>query len=271
MMKGFRKVVGEIRRTVIEVLIIPSLLDGILLFLLIYLVLSLFEFYPLFAFIPAAIYTIIIIWKEAGINTLRLVEKYYPSLHEKLRTAADYADVDDVMVNELHAEVLKEIRNVASSAFISRRKILLKVFCCIVISFLILSITHFNISAANFKTKLQDKINNLANQIKLSGASNLKSMGDQSAAAGSGVGAGVNKDIFGQKHLATLGQEELEVELKPSTLEFKVGKVKDAEKKEFEEAFPTDVFITGSSSYEENIPKDQQEIVKSYFKKVSQS
>jgi len=270
-MKGFRKVVSEIRRTIIEVLIIPSLLDGILLFLLIYLILSLFELYPMFAAIPAAVYTLFIVWRESRINTLKLVEKYYPSLREKLRTAADYADVDDVMVNELHSEVLQEVRNVASSVFISRRKILLKVFCCIVASFFILSITHFHISAAKYRDELQNKINDLADRIMLEGDENTLRLSNQSGAAGSGVGAGANRNIYGNKHLATLGDQELQVELKPSTLEFKVGKVKDAEKKEFEEAFPSEVFLSGSASYEENIPKDQQAIVKAYFKKVSES
>lgn len=270
-MKGFRKVVREVRNTIIEVLIIPSLLDGILLFLLFYLILSLFEFHPLLAIIPAAAYTLFIIWRESKINALKLVEKYYPRLHEKLRTAADYADVDDIMVNELHTEVLQEIRNVASSTFISRNRIMVKVFCCIVISFLILSITHFNISAVAFKNRLEDKINDLRNQIALERDENALRFSNDSAAAGSGVGGGVNRNIFGQKHLATLGEEELEVELKPSTLEFKVGKVKEAEKKEFEEAFPDDVFLSGAGAYEENIPKDQQELVKNYFKKVSES
>lgn len=268
-MKGFRKVVNEIRRTVIEVLIIPSLLDGIVIFLLLYLLLALFEFYPLLAAVPAAAYTLFIIWKESGINTLKLVEKHYPRLHEKLRTAADYADVDDVMVNELHTEVLQDIRDVASATFLSRRKMLTKIACCIVISFLILSITQFDISAAKYRARLQDKIDELARQITLQDNPNQLRFNDSSA-VGSGVGAGVNRDIFGEKHLATLGDEELQVELKPSTLEFKVGKVKDAEKKEFEEAFPSEVFLTGSGSYEENIPKDQQELVKSYFKKVSE-
>ncbi|MBI4149957.1 hypothetical protein HY488_00980 [Candidatus Woesearchaeota archaeon] len=270
-MKGFNKVVREIRRTVIEVLVIPSLLDGILLFLIVYLLLALFELYPLFAIIPAAIYTVFIMWRESKINTLKLVEKYYPNLHEKLRTAADYANVDDIMVNELHTEVLQDVRNVAASTFISRRKILAKVVCCIIISFVILSITHFDISAVDYKAKLQDKINDIKNQILLKDDANVLRLGNQSAAVGSGVGGGVNRDIFGKKHLATLGDEELQVELKPSTLEFKVGKVEEAEKKEFEETFPSEVFLTSSASYEENIPKDQQEIVKNYFKKVSES
>ncbi len=268
-MKGFRRVIGEIRRTIIEIIIIPSLLDGILLFLLLYLVLALFDLYPLFAIIPAVFYTLFIVWKESGINALKLVEKRYPALHEKLRTAADYADVDDVMVNELHGEVLQDIRNVASSTFLNRQKILLKVFCCIIISFLILSITHFDISAVKYRQQLENKINKLANQISLRDNENALRFSNTSAVGG-GVGGGVGRSIFGQKHLATLGDEALEVELKPSTLEFKVGKVKDAEKKEFEEAFPTDVFLSGSASYEENIPKDQQEIVKNYFRKVSE-
>ena len=266
-MKGFKNVVREIRRTIIQVLIIPSLLDGVLVFLLFYLLLTLVNLPPLYSLIPALFYTAFIIGKEAGINTLKMVEKYYPNLHEKLRTAADYADVDDIMVDELHADVIKEVRNVATSSFVSGRRIMLKVFCCIVLSFTILSITHFEISAADYRYKLQDAVNSFASDILQ--RDNPNALRINQTALGSGVGLAFNKNIYGKKHLAQLGNEELEVELRPSTIEFKVGKVKEAERKRFEEVFPSDVFLTTSATYEETIPRDHQEIVKNYFRRIS--
>ena len=37
----------------------------------------------------------------------------------------------------------------------------------------------------------------------------------------------------------------------------------------FDEVFPKDVEIKSGASFEENIPQEQQELVKSYFKKLA--
>jgi hypothetical protein len=269
-MKQFRNVANEIRYTVAQVIIIPSILNGIMLFLILYFILAVLDLYPTMAVIPAVLYTAFLVWKELRLNKFKLVEKYYPELSEKLRTAADYADVDDMIVDELHAEVMEQIKNVAASSFIKRRDLVWKVLVCIVLSFLIISITQFDVSAAQYKFNLRDKVRELTNKIiveKAGEEENILRMGGN--ASGSGVGAGVNLDIFGKKHLATLGEEDLDVEIKPTTLEFRVGEVKEAEEKEFEDAFPEEYYLTSSATYEENIPKDQQELVKTYFKNIA--
>jgi len=271
-MKQFKDVAKEIRLTVAQVLIIPSLLNGIILFLILYFILSVLDLYQIYALIPAILYTIIIVWKEIGVNKFKLVEKYYPELSEKLRTAVDYADVDDTLVDELHADVMKQVKNVAASSFIKRRDLVWKTVVCIVLSFMIISVTQFDVSAAQYKFDFKNKIRDLTNKIIMERAAedeNILRMEDSNL-SGTGVGAGVNLDIFGDKHLATLGDEELDVELKPTTLEFRIGDAKEAEEKEFEETFPDEYYLTSSATYEENIPKDQQEIVKNYFKKITQ-
>lgn len=269
-MKQFRNVANEIRFTVAQVIIIPSILNGIMLFLLLYLILAILDLYPVFAAIPALIYTIIIVIKELRMDKFKLVEKYYPELSEKLRTAADYADVDDTIVDELHAEVTEQIKKVAASSFIKRRDLVWKTLVCIMLSFLIISVTQFDVSAAKYKFDLKNKIRDLTNEIimeKSGEDENILRMGGN--ASGSGVGAGVNMDIFGKKNLAKLGNQELDVELKPTTMEFRVGEVKEAEEKEFEETFPEDYQLSSSETFEENIPKDQQELVKTYFKNIA--
>jgi len=270
-MKQFRNVANEIKYTVAQVIIIPSLLNGIMLFLILYFILAVLDLYPIYAAVPAVLYTAFLVWKELRLDKFKLVEKYYPELSEKLRTAADYADVDDTLVDELHADVIKQIKNVASSSFIKRRDLVWKTIVCVVLSFFIISVTQFDVSAAKYKFDFRNKIRDFTNKIIMEKAGeeeNILRM-EASNASGSGVGAGVNLDIFGKKHLATLGEEDLDVELKPTTLEFRVGEVKDAEEQEFEETFPDEYYLTSSATYEENIPKDQQEIVKNYFKKIA--
>ncbi len=278
-MKSFKWVVREIRWTVAQVLILPSLLKGVVFFLSLYLILSIFDLYAMWAVIAALFYTAIIIGKEVGTNKLRLVEKYYPNLREKLRTAADYAGEDDVLVNELHKEVIDEVKTVAASTFFSRRDLLYKICTCILLSFLIVSVTQFDISAASYAHNVEGALAGLADRVLLrEGDPNVlrfnesvlagEPMGGEGEGQG-GAGERVNRNIFGDQHIGTLGDEELEVELAPKSLELRVGEVRDPEDREFDEVFPDDVYLEQSRTYEENIPKEQQEIVKAYFKLIS--
>jgi len=269
-MKGFDKVVDEIRKTVAQILIIPSLLNGIIVFLIAYLILSFFDFYPEYAIVIAALYTGYLIWKELGINKLKLVERYYPSLNEKLRTAADYADKEDVMVNALHKEVIEEIKSVATSAFISRRDITIKTMVIFGVCFVLLGITYFHLDSKQFKSGLEDQINKLAQKVLArEGNSIFSANKTNTSGAGGGSGVGINTDIFGDKKLAILGDEQLDVEIKPSTMEFKIGEVKEAEKKDFEQVFPGEIYIKAATTSEDKIPKEKQELVKNYFKKIA--
>ena len=270
-MKGFNKVVEEIRKTIAQIIIIPSLLNGIIAFLLLFTLMSYFDFYQEYAVVIALAYTGLLLWKELGINKLKLVERYYPKLNEKLRTAADYADQDDVMVNQLHKEVITEVKKVATSAFVSRKKILWKTLVIIMLCFSLLSISYFNLDSKGFKLNIENQVNKLAQKVlKDQGKNVIELNKTNSSASGSGSGVGVNENIFGDKNLAKLGDEQLDVEIKPSTMEFRIGEVKDAEKKDFDEVFPDEVYLKGSQTHEENIPKEQQELVKNYFKKITQ-
>ncbi len=266
-MRGFQKVVDEIRWSVAQVLLIPTLLNGVIAFLLFYTVLSYFNFYPMLSFVPAVVLVIYQTIQFLRIDKIKLVERYYPALHEKLRTAADYANQSDIMVDELHKEVLHDVRDVATSAFLSRTNLAKKTFAVILLSFVLLSITHFNLDSESLKLKIKEKIAQAIDKALVEkGDSIFNNTLEQRG--GSGVGVGINTDIFGKQNLAKLGDEQLDVLINPASVEFKIGKIEDPEKKDFQSVFPTDVYLEQSKTYEENIPKEQQELVKKYFKEL---
>ncbi|MBI2147521.1 hypothetical protein HYU19_03520 [Candidatus Woesearchaeota archaeon] len=268
-MKSFTNVVQEIRKSIAQVLVIPLLLDGVVVFLALYLVVAFFSLSVWLALAPALAYTLFLLYRELRINTLKLVERYYPNLHEKLTTAADYASVDDAMVDELHKEVLQDVKGVATSSFVSRRKLIGKTFTCILLCFLLLSMTQFNDQTLLIKSKIRGGINDITARIIQETNPEAVIFQEQNGSGG-GAGGGFNADIFGDKSLAKLGDEELDVEIKPAALELKIGTVKEAEKKDFVDVFPNEVVIESSQTYEENIPKEQQELVKTYFKKITE-
>lgn len=81
---------------------------------------------------------------------------------------------------------------------------------------------------------------------------------------------GVNEsnDIYGDSQLAILGNEQIDIRISPVNYEVCVREEGDVEQKQFDEIFPQNS-SSGNSTFEENIPPEQQELVKNYFDKLA--
>lgn len=262
-MKSFVKVVQDINAGLNKILLFPAILNALILFLFAYLILSLIDFLAFLAFIPAAAYFGYALYRKSRINKIRLVEIYYPELNEKLRTAADYANAEGMVVDELHQEVAEDIKRVYTSSFFETGKNSTKIVLSIILCFLILFFSSLNLPIDDYKMKLQDLLQDVTEAISAGGSA----FSGNSPAAGRGG----KEDIFGDKSLAELGKRELEVEIKPATFDLNIRNVGEAEELPFASGtFPPDAIITAASTYQENIPREQQEIVKNYFKKLTE-
>ena len=265
-MRQFIDVVREIRGTLATIIIFFILLDSIIVFLIVFLVLSILDLYPLTAIIPAVFYMIMSFYRETKLNKIRIVEKYYPELNEKLRTAADYASVDNEVVNELHRDVIDELKKVSASSFFNRKETITKIASVVLICFVIIFITTLNLNLGAYKTKLFDKIKDKMSE--------LEGGSDSNGVLGVPLGGtGGNQDIYGQRSIAFLGEDEIEVQLKPSSYEFIIrdsGEVEEQE--EFMSDLPPDITAVESRNYRESIPdeKDKQQLIKNYFKKLAE-
>ena len=69
--------------------------------------------------------------------------------------------------------------------------------------------------------------------------------------------------------MATLGDNPVDIKIKPVNYQVNVREEGDVEKKQFDEMFPNEVAIEQSSSSDEHIPEEQQELVKNYFNKLA--
>ena len=146
-MKSFKKVIKEINATFGILIVFDALLNSIIIFLLSFLVLSLFNFYPNYAFLPATIYLIAFIIKKIIKNHLVDVEKNYINLDEKLRTAADNINKENPVVNELQSDIIKSMKYVHASSFINQRFTSYKILACIALSFTIVLLASFDVSS----------------------------------------------------------------------------------------------------------------------------
>lgn len=257
-MKDFKKLIKEINITLNELILFRVSVNAILLFLSIYLFLALFNLYPIFAALPAIVYFLMAFLKKSKINKMKAVESKYADLNEKLRTAADNIGLENSVVNELKEEVMRDVKQVGISSFLNPKKLSYKIFVCVILAFTIVFISTFHLSFLDLENLLKE-LPELLEKNPLGRKGYATSFED----------VNLTDDIYGDKNLAVLGNEEINIKIKPANFKVSVKEEGEAEEKNFDEIFPGDVFIESSEVFEENVPLDEQELVKTYFKKIT--
>jgi hypothetical protein len=254
-MKQCKKGLNERNFTLDGILIFEELLNALLIFLVFYLLLTFFNFYPLAALGPSIAYFVFFIYvKMQKKDKARLVESHYDLLKEKLRTARDNAAVENPIVDELEKEVIGDMKQVRVSSFINTKEVSWKITISIVLCFLIVLIAVLNVDIASLSSSMMME--------KLMNRTLLKGKGDVS------VELNISEDIYGDDSVAQLGDNELSIKIRPSNYKVSVREGGDIERRQFDETFPSEVFVESSVVYEENIPKEQQELVKAYYEKL---
>ena len=257
-MKDFINVIREIDKMLNTVFVFSSILNAAIFFLSVYLLLSIVNLYPILALIPAAIYFALRLYSRSKMDKRKIVEGKYEPLKEKLRTAADNIKEDNPVVNELEEEVVHDLKNVGWSSFIQTKDISSKLFATIGLSFAIVMITTMNLYIIDLGNFLTNTVPDYLGGIpKLADGALLGEINE-------------SNDIYGDSQLAVLCNDgqidcDINIRISPVNYEVSVREEGDVEQKQFSEIFPSDVDVEQASAFEENIPEEQQELVKKYF------
>ena len=253
-MKQFQSVVKEINKTLTELILFENIVNTTLVFLAFYLLLSIIDYPPLLALIPALAYLGFYSYMSFKSYKPGIVESKYAPLREKLRTAADNIGMDNPIVQELEYEVTSEMKNVGLSMFINPKTLSYKVFAVMVLSFMIIFATTLNIKFLEFAKKSVPDIFQGPKGVGNFAATKLNASGD----------------IYGKDDVAKLGDKELNIRIKPVDFKVNVKEEGDFQQQKFETVFPQELAVKETAAYEENIPQEQQELVKNYFKKLAE-
>ncbi len=255
-MKDFKKTLREVNYYLDSIFLFEAILSSVVVFLVFYLVLTFFDYHPLYSAVPAGIFLVVKIYVRFSADKLRIVESKYSELNEMLRTARDNISVENDIVNELQKDVVSKMNHVRLSSFLNSKKFSYRIFASIFFSFLIILISIFGI---NIKV-LQPVMENLP-----------MFFGNKTGLRLSDLDEPLNKsdDIYGKDSVATLGDSQVNIKIKPSTFDVNVREEGSGEVKEFYESFPSEIYVEKTGAYEESIPQEQQELVKNYFKKLS--
>ena len=255
-MKQFSSVIKEINRTLNELILFENIVNTTIVFLLFYLILSVLDFHPLYALIPALMYLGFYSYIRFKSYKPLIVESKYAPLKEKLRTAADNVGLDNPIAEELEYEVTSEMKNVGLSMFINPKILSYKIFGVMLLSFLIIFATTLNLKLLEFA---KEKVPDIFDTKGLKGVGNFVA-----------TKLNTSDDIYGKENVAKLGDKELNIRIKPVDFKVNVKEEGDTQRQNFETTFPQEMIVKETVAYEENIPQEQQELVKNYFKKLAE-
>lgn len=269
-MKPIGRALLELRSVLFSIGLAASLLDSMIVLLFGVLVALLLSLPWWLALVPFGLY---FVWhSRALLRALGYadVERRVPQLREALRTAADSLSQENEVVRGLHQEVLEKMRLVQTSAFIGFGKMTRQLVVAALLCFMIISVSALNIHLVD--------ANALLTKAGVLADGGWKDVGELFGKIGKETQNAkmLEKEVtlldesslYGNKSVIELGSEELELQLSAEMSGIKIGDVRDAESKKFNDVRPNDIQASTDSAFTEDIPKEYQGIVRNYFQNI---
>lgn len=182
-----------------------------------------------------------------------------PALNEELITAADNYKEQNEVVESLCQDVLRKMKDVKTSSFLNLGKLTRELAVAAAVSIIIIGSAAFNVKfldVGEIAKELRDikpheyDINR--ELLEFEESQNLS-------------------EILGDKSVTELGQQQLDLQINPLKSDVEIGTVNEPENRQFREVPPPEISATADASFEEQIPKQYQRIVKTYFKEITKS
>ena len=273
-MKIINQKVDEVRNVLWRIASFCTLLDLIIVFLLSAIILLLINIPLVYAVIPAAFIFVVQVVRSrsTGRKTVDIVGDKYPSLEEKLKTAYDSEDgcEGNVIVNSLISDVSEEIEEVESGSFFNTKKTSMRVFLAIFLMFCLLIITTLSFPEIDLNFDV-DAFGGISPASSMYGEGNGSGIG-AGAGAGAGAGTGEMKDIYGEVSVAAIEGEKIQMEIHPEYGD-ELG-IDESGKTKTETPFSTissaGYEAVSAESYKENIPVEDETVVRKYFEKLAE-
>jgi hypothetical protein len=252
----------EVRSAVMQITLFTCLMDTLIVFLLSTLVFILIALPWWYALVPMIAYGSIHTWRNVKKRqNMSYVEGKVPELSEQLTTVADNTDKDNAIVNSLQEDVLRGMRAIKTSYFLSFGRLTRELITLAVTSVLIITAAAHGVHFIDFNDLVKD-LGNLA-----------KGPNGPYELSGEGLEflENMSEDIYGNKTLEELGNKDLKLQLTPILSDIDIGRTKPPESREFTSTLPREIKATTDVSFQESIPKGYQRIVKSYFSEIAKT
>jgi hypothetical protein len=239
-MDEFKQALREIYTVRAIAQLFMVLIEGIFVFLVIYLFLSLINLYRELTIIPVLFFVAYRAWKVVTRKDLREVEREHPELAERLRTAADSLQHENFIVMKLRLSIIKTLRSMKISSFFNFKDLMKKLGYITGLSFIIILIGVYNIQIIDMEGIIEKGIFNTLKEQLLKGHLAESLLGSSMDS--------INDD-FAINNLNNVNTLRLQIP-----------------QESMAEDLPDDIF--GGKSFEETLPKKKRIYIRNYFSKV---
>ncbi|TAL51887.1 MAG: hypothetical protein EPN86_05810 [Nanoarchaeota archaeon] len=263
---SFKVAMKEAKSSIGKILFIDTFLESLIIFLIAYLIVSVAGFLDkttMFITIGIGIgYFILKTIKNMLIDKVELIGEQYPQLYEELLTARENRPGKNQVITDLHSEAVIHMRAIEESAFFSPKPTTYKTIAVVVLCLLVLLLAPINIKESPAVKKAVDAI--AKTKVSLSFAKPQEIQGGGPSGSGTVESKG---DIFGKKRTVEEGIKASKINVATSNFEVNLNQEEQpGDNFKFDSVFPSEIGTPDPTLYAESIPKDQQELVKSYFR-----
>jgi hypothetical protein len=214
--------------------------------------------------IISVVLTFILHRKDNRIGAIPLLEEKYPTLRERLRTAYDNIDADNIIVKDLDQKVLLSIAQLGSVVLLSKKILTLALMGVVVSSTIVTVVTVYDIRIVDVTTEdWKDLIDSLPFVPDASNGDDLFEIDDETPSAGT-------ENLTGESAVVVVEGTEVDLSLPPgSGVGFNEGNETEQDT-DFEASSPYEIDALSSDTYYESFPRGYETVIKSYFEKMAE-
>lgn len=216
-------------------------------------------------FVLSIILTAIRYYRAEKKDSITLIEEKYPVLKERMRTAYDNRDTDNIIVRDLIGGVIIDSKPVRSSVFLNRKKlakdVLLTIFAVAVLAYVAQTGYQSTYSPTDMSSIIED--------LPFSGSdSDLVSVEEN---GGTSSDPQNNSELFGEPAVIVVEGKDVDLKIPPGAGQ---GFTSQEEGNQTNESFvQSDMYnpeAIASQSYYENLPEGYRSVIQSYFEQLAE-
>ena len=188
-------------------------------------------------------------------NKILVIEKKYPNMKERLRTSYDHQSRSNYVIDSLHNDIVRMMKRVDVNAYLNSRTVSVKV---VLVCFMLFSVLYFSsvgldildittrISNSDFYDGIRGRVEDaFDNRIQI-----------------------LKRPRLDEPRLLSLGEDDFNLTIETYNTELDITDISSAEKNDYGGHYPEEVAGAAQEVYEEGIPEEYKEIIKTYFKKI---
>ena len=156
-MSKFDERINELFDVLTEAALLNTILNTIIVFLISYIFFSLFNLFPIALSVIVSMIYLLIIWiKKRSFYDIKLVEKKFPFLKERLSTAKETLNKNNFVIDALRLDVSRRINHIDASSFFRIERTIIKIVVILILLFGLMFFAANNIEIVNLNEKISN-------------------------------------------------------------------------------------------------------------------